>query len=149
MARLQNLLDKSAFYANALKDIMDAAKARAEHVIVSSPKKTKPKKSAAKRVGRKRRRDDDHEDDEPVKRAKLDEDATRTKKFRQPALITGAKLKDYQLEGVEWMISLDQNGISGILGSFYYLFTFVSSCNLNFTADEMGLGKVRLFKSAN
>ncbi|KAI0072353.1 hypothetical protein K474DRAFT_1667957 [Panus rudis PR-1116 ss-1] len=43
--------------------------------------------------------------------------------FTQPALITGAKLKDYQLEGVAWMTGLFQNGISGIL------------------ADEMGLGK--------
>ena len=37
--------------------------------------------------------------------------------FQQPALITGAKLKDYQLEGLQWMVSLDQNGISGILGA--------------------------------
>jgi ATP-dependent DNA helicase len=36
--------------------------------------------------------------------------------FQQPALITGAKLKPYQLEGLQWMVSLDQNGISGILG---------------------------------
>lgn len=38
-------------------------------------------------------------------------------KFKQPSLITGATLKDYQLEGVEWMIGLDQNGVSGILGT--------------------------------
>lgn len=37
--------------------------------------------------------------------------------FTQPALITGAKLKDYQLEGVAWMTGLFQNGISGILGT--------------------------------
>ena len=36
--------------------------------------------------------------------------------FQQPALVTGAKLKPYQLEGLQWMVSLDQNGISGILG---------------------------------
>jgi ATP-dependent DNA helicase len=36
--------------------------------------------------------------------------------FEQPALVTGAKLKGYQLEGLQWMVSLDQNGISGILG---------------------------------
>ncbi|OCH85851.1 hypothetical protein OBBRIDRAFT_739131 [Obba rivulosa] len=43
--------------------------------------------------------------------------------FKQPALVTGATLKDYQLEGVAWMVGLYRNGISGIL------------------ADEMGLGK--------
>lgn len=38
-------------------------------------------------------------------------------KFLQPSLVTGGKLKDYQLEGVEWMVSLDKNGVSGILGA--------------------------------
>lgn len=43
---------------------------------------------------------------------------------RQPALVTGGVLRDYQLAGVEWLISLWENGLNGIL------------------ADEMGLGKV-------
>ncbi|KAL1409604.1 putative ATPase [Vanrija albida] len=43
--------------------------------------------------------------------------------FRQPELVTGATLRDYQLAGVQWMISLYENGLNGIL------------------ADEMGLGK--------
>jgi ATP-dependent DNA helicase len=38
-------------------------------------------------------------------------------KFLQPTLVTGRKLKEYQLEGVEWMVSLDKNGVSGILGA--------------------------------
>ena len=41
--------------------------------------------------------------------------------FQQPTLITGATLKPYQLEGLQWMVSLDQNGISGILGTHMYL----------------------------
>eukprot|EP00127_Corallochytrium_limacisporum_P002041 Clim_evm29s99 gene=Clim_evmTU29s99 len=41
----------------------------------------------------------------------------------QPALVSGGQLRDYQLEGVEWMIGLWENGLNGILG------------------DEMGLGK--------
>lgn len=45
---------------------------------------------------------------------------------KQPALVTGAKLRDYQLAGVQWMVSLYENGLNGIL------------------ADEMGLGKVRI-----
>jgi ATP-dependent DNA helicase len=44
---------------------------------------------------------------------------------KQPSLITGATLRDYQLAGVQWMVSLYENGLNGIL------------------ADEMGLGKVR------
>ena len=38
-------------------------------------------------------------------------------------LLTGGKLKPYQLKGVKWLISLWQNGLNGIL------------------ADQMGLGK--------
>lgn len=42
---------------------------------------------------------------------------------RQPALVTGGTMRSYQLEGLEWLISLYENGLNGIL------------------ADEMGLGK--------
>jgi len=43
--------------------------------------------------------------------------------FPQPKLITGGDLRPYQLAGVEWLVSLYENGLNGIL------------------ADEMGLGK--------
>ena len=42
---------------------------------------------------------------------------------KQPDLVTGGFLRTYQLEGLEWLISLYENGLNGIL------------------ADEMGLGK--------
>jgi len=60
------------------------------------------------------------------KKIKLEVDENDARIFRQPQLITGTKLKDYQLEGVAWMAGLHENGISGIL------------------ADDMGLGKVWL-----
>lgn len=41
----------------------------------------------------------------------------------QPSILIGGKLKDYQLKGLQWMISLYNNNLNGIL------------------ADEMGLGK--------
>lgn len=40
-----------------------------------------------------------------------------------PYYIQNGKLRDYQVRGLNWMISLYENGINGIL------------------ADEMGLGK--------
>jgi ATP-dependent DNA helicase len=43
--------------------------------------------------------------------------------IQPPNLAQGCTLKDYQLEGVRWLASLYENGVSGIL------------------ADEMGLGK--------
>ncbi|KAG2730887.1 hypothetical protein G9P44_006036 [Scheffersomyces stipitis] len=42
---------------------------------------------------------------------------------KQPDLISGGTLKDYQLDGLQWLITLYENGLNGIL------------------ADEMGLGK--------
>lgn len=41
----------------------------------------------------------------------------------QPSILVGGKLKPYQIDGLEWMVSLYNNGLNGIL------------------ADEMGLGK--------
>ncbi|EEB09542.2 ATP-dependent DNA helicase Snf21 [Schizosaccharomyces japonicus yFS275] len=41
----------------------------------------------------------------------------------QPSILVGGKLKEYQLKGLQWMISLYNNHLNGIL------------------ADEMGLGK--------
>lgn len=41
----------------------------------------------------------------------------------QPSILVGGKLKDYQLKGLQWMVSLYNNKLNGIL------------------ADEMGLGK--------
>merc|ERR1712156_1021801 len=41
----------------------------------------------------------------------------------QSTLLVGGKLKEYQLKGLEWMVSLNNNNLNGIL------------------ADEMGLGK--------
>ncbi|KAF2456030.1 SNF2 family N-terminal domain-containing protein [Lineolata rhizophorae] len=42
---------------------------------------------------------------------------------RQPDLVKGGTMRSYQLEGLEWLTSLYENGLNGIL------------------ADEMGLGK--------
>jgi ATP-dependent DNA helicase len=47
----------------------------------------------------------------------------KTVSSRQPKSVTGCILRDYQLIGFEWLVSLYENGLNGIL------------------ADEMGLGK--------
>ncbi|CRG98691.1 DEAD/DEAH box helicase, putative [Plasmodium relictum] len=48
---------------------------------------------------------------------------TVKEKVKQPSILTGGTLMKYQLEGLEWLISLYNNNLHGIL------------------ADEMGLGK--------
>ncbi|KAA1468433.1 hypothetical protein DENSPDRAFT_833719 [Dentipellis sp. KUC8613] len=47
----------------------------------------------------------------------------REKIVKQPSLLVGGTLKDYQIKGLQWMVSLYNNHLNGIL------------------ADEMGLGK--------
>ena len=51
------------------------------------------------------------------------EEETFTRLTKQPSILKGGDLKYYQLVGLNWMISLYESGINGIL------------------ADDMGLGK--------
>jgi len=48
---------------------------------------------------------------------------SQTEEVRQPSILVGGDLKEYQLSGLQWLVSLYNNRLNGIL------------------ADEMGLGK--------
>ncbi|KAL8240546.1 hypothetical protein R6Q59_013901 [Mikania micrantha] len=64
------------------------------------------------------------EESTPVKDANLSTEERALKEQGELVpLLTGGKLKTYQIKGVKWLISLWQNGLNGIL------------------ADQMGLGK--------
>ncbi|KAL8211139.1 hypothetical protein R6Q57_005576 [Mikania cordata] len=64
------------------------------------------------------------EESTPVKDANLSTEERALKEQGELVpLLTGGKLKSYQIKGVKWLISLWQNGLNGIL------------------ADQMGLGK--------
>ena len=72
--------------------------------------------------GERRRRTEQEEDAELLKDEKRGGQAETT--FREsPGFIKGGLMRDYQVAGLNWLVSLHENGISGIL------------------ADEMGLGK--------
>ena len=102
-----------------IKDIMteidrqneeDAAKARKVHVRTGGA------------AGERRRRTEQEEDAELLKDEKRGGKAETL--FREsPGFIKGGEMRDYQVAGLNWLVSLHENGISGIL------------------ADEMGLGK--------
>jgi SNF2 family DNA or RNA helicase len=132
-----------------LKAQMDAAKAAEIAKSKSSPSKTSKSNASptrSKYKGKKRvlTVGSDSEDDTVSKRVKLEDTRNHeTTTLTQPALVTGGTLMPYQLKGVEWMISLDQNGISGILGGhFPFSHSFLTHKLIFFKADEMGLGKV-------
>jgi ATP-dependent DNA helicase len=99
-----------------------ALRAAMQAVAPSKPK-SMVRESIPRRGVKRARVEESDEEREPTKQANLDSSVIEGEngprpKFPQPALVTGAKLKDYQLEGVEWMVSLDKNGVSGILGMF-------------------------------
>ena len=127
---MQVLLQKSSIFTEALKDQMDRTREKYAAAAVATQKRSKKTKQnkpvghSGRRVsgrGKRMRPDSDEEDqsdqepEEPLKRIKVLPDDPKPA-FVQPALVTGAKLRDYQLEGVAWMVSLWENGISGILG---------------------------------
>ena len=80
--------------------------------------KMNKKKTAGRGRGRKT---EEEEDEELMEASKKETRATRL--TEQPKCIKYGTMRDYQLEGLNWLISLYDRGINGIL------------------ADEMGLGK--------
>ncbi|KAI9882556.1 MAG: hypothetical protein M1823_005703 [Watsoniomyces obsoletus] len=103
----------------AIKDIM-AEIDRQDREDAEKSKKVL-KRAGGASVDR-RRRTEQEEDDELLKSAERGDTAETA--FRDsPAFIQGGEMRDYQVAGLNWLISLHENGISGIL------------------ADEMGLGK--------
>uniref|UniRef100_A0A7S0M6D0 Uncharacterized protein n=1 Tax=Cryptomonas curvata TaxID=233186 RepID=A0A7S0M6D0_9CRYP len=83
--------------------------------------KTEPK------GGKRGRMSEKAEDDLLLKRAETETsdsiNADEQRLTKQPSILVNGTLRDYQLEGLNWLVRLYNNGISGIL------------------ADEMGLGK--------
>lgn len=73
--------------------------------------------------GDRRRRTEKEEDAELLRQGKQEGKAEHTIFRESPQYIQGGEMRDYQVAGLNWLISLHENGISGIL------------------ADEMGLGK--------
>ncbi|CAO3622217.1 unnamed protein product [Cunninghamella blakesleeana] len=76
-----------------------------------------------KKVVEKRRRKTEKEEDEEILKDESGEQEDHTVFTSSPSYVTGGTLREYQVQGLNWMISLFENGINGIL------------------ADEMGLGK--------
>jgi SWI/SNF-related matrix-associated actin-dependent regulator of chromatin subfamily A member 5 len=96
------------------------------HEIDRQNEEAEKAKNARNRQGgaasERRRRTEAEEDAELLKDEKVGGSAETV--FRDsPGFIKGGEMRDYQVAGLNWLISLHENGISGIL------------------ADEMGLGK--------
>jgi ATP-dependent DNA helicase len=119
---LHNLLDKTACYSKFVSSQIKKVDAN----IQGKKKSTGGDGAAAEgdtAVGQKRK--GAKKESIKEKQAKfLDAEAAQADgKSVQPELIVGGKMRDYQLQGTAWLVSLFENGMNGILG------------------DEMGLGK--------
>lgn len=74
-------------------------------------------------AGGKRRRTEKEEDAQLLREGKHESEDGGATLFRESPQYVRGEMRDYQVAGLNWLISLHENGISGIL------------------ADEMGLGK--------
>jgi len=86
-------------------------------------KKGRRKAKSGGADGGNRRRKTEKEEDEELLNDNDDDDDQAFRFESSPAYVKGGTMRDYQIQGLNWMISLYHNGINGIL------------------ADEMGLGK--------
>ncbi|CAG9760588.1 unnamed protein product [Ceutorhynchus assimilis] len=112
--RFDYLLKQTEIFSH----FMNQTKSPSKPNSVGRPKKAKEELNADHR-----HRKTEQEEDEEL----LAETNTKTKALVRfdvsPPYIKGGEMRDYQVSGLNWMISLYENGINGIL------------------ADEMGLGK--------
>jgi ATP-dependent DNA helicase len=117
MSRLKDILDKSAVYSTILKNRMEEEKAKQSALRAELKEQKTGKKRGRinfKVISKGKRKKGCN--GKVVAVEEDSEDEHEPPVFQQPSLVTGAKLKPYQLEGLQWMVSLDQNGMSGILG---------------------------------
>lgn len=128
---LMTLLGKSNQYASYMSEKLLREKHNLEAAVEDNEEPTKVLQNATNK------RKSSKSSAPPAKKMKLDSDAGE--KFdtnthyrndsglvvskRQPRLLTGGVMRNYQLDGLEWLVTLYKNAVNGIL------------------ADEMGLGK--------
>ncbi|KJY00578.1 unnamed protein product [Zymoseptoria tritici ST99CH_3D1] len=103
-----------------IREIMEEIDRQDAEEAASTAAGNKRKGGAA---SERRRRTEKEEDAELLRQGKQEGRTEQTLFRESPQFIQGGEMRDYQVAGLNWLISLHENGISGIL------------------ADEMGLGK--------
>ena len=112
----------STFIAADLKELQDDMANEAARKLAGGDKKSKKRKSKGGAEGKKKsKKNDGKAAAAALKTAQEKHAASKDAEARKPIFIqpenlaSGCKLKDYQLEGVRWLLSLYENGVSGIL----------------------------------
>jgi ATP-dependent DNA helicase len=115
-SQLDFLLSKASEYSNFIsKDLEDLQNAMTENAI-RKEKRSKKRKADPKASGSKRSK---KSSGDALKTALVKDAKVRTGEkpifVQPPNLGEGCILMDYQLEGIRWLASLFENGVSGIL----------------------------------
>ncbi|KAI5450775.1 chromatin remodeling complex Adenosinetriphosphatase [Naganishia albida] len=118
MKRFQYLLGQTELFQHFVDIKKNRDPAFAEMLEAQQAKDSGKGKKA---VNDKRHRKSEKEEDAELLQNEVDEDVYVYDE--SPPFVKGGKMRDYQVQGLNWMASLHHNGINGIL------------------ADEMGLGK--------
>jgi ATP-dependent DNA helicase len=127
------LLSKASEYSNFiskdLEDLQAAMTESARRKMERSEKRTKKRKGDAKGSGSKRSKKDSGD---ALKSAFVKDAEVRISEkpifIQPPNLAEGCYLKDYQLEGIRWLASLFENGVSGILADEVCRFICICIC---------------------
>jgi ATP-dependent DNA helicase len=116
--QLDYLLSKASEYSNFIaKDLEELQANMTEHAKQKVKEAEKGTKKGKKRVSKKQKREQSAAALKSAqdKHAQVRAGGAKTIFVQPPNLSEGCVLKDYQLEGVRWLSSLFENGVSGIL----------------------------------
>lgn len=119
LKKLNEFVKQSQVYSGVIADtLLERSMQKEEEPKVEEPPAKKQKKGARSIVDFFKQKDEVKDD--KTESGSLDDKSIAE---QQPALLKNCLLKGYQLEGLNWLITLYENGLNGIL------------------ADDMGLGK--------
>lgn len=124
MSQLDYLLNKASEYSGFIsRDLQELQEGMADQAKRASDKRSgsKKRKSTSKDGSGKTKRSKKNDLSSTAlktaqeKDAKIRAGSEKPIFIQPPNLADGCILKDYQLEGVRWLVSLFENGVSGIL----------------------------------
>ncbi|KAG1956057.1 SWI/SNF-related matrix-associated actin-dependent regulator of chromatin subfamily A [Pimephales promelas] len=121
--RFEYLLKQTEVFAHFIQPAAQKTPTSPLKMKPGRPRIKKDEKQNLLSVGDNRHRRTEQEEDEELLSESNKTTSVCTRFDESPSYVKSGKLRDYQIRGLNWLISLYENGINGIL------------------ADEMGLGK--------